>query len=148
MCLFLTACSDPAVFEQHVDLPENAWPKDGIVHITVPAPDTLNYFNLDLIIRNAENYPYSNIYLFVTTTAPNGATQRDTVQYALADERGNWLGKNGRHWSDHRLRYRSHTRFIQSGDYRFAVQHGMRSDTLQGIGAVGLRIEDITDNEQ
>lgn len=139
--LLFTSCGDVAVFEQQVVLPENAWAKDGVVHVTVPAPDTMNYYNLDITLRNAENYPYRNIYLFITTTAPNGTTLCDTVQYELADERGKWLGKKGRYWYDHRLLYRSQTRFIQPGDYRFGIRHGMRADHLQGIGAVGIRVE-------
>ncbi len=137
----LSACSDPVLFEQKTDLPNSKWSKEGIVHVTLPVTDSLNYYNLILTLRNAENYPYRNIFLFVTTTAPNGAMMRDTVQYELADERGQWLGKSGRHWIDHRLLYRSNTRFIQAGDYQLSIQHGMRNDTLQGVGAVGLRVE-------
>ncbi len=141
-CSLFIACSTPPCYEQQVAFPDARWPREGIAHLSLPVSDSLKYYKLILTLRNTDDYPFSNIYFFVTATAPNGQVQTDTVQYELADQRGNWLGKTGSHWCDHRLLYRSQVRFQQTGDYQFSIRHGMRADTLQGIGAVGLRVED------
>ena len=141
--LLFGACQNQAVFEQNVDIPNSAWQKNEPVHITMPTPadSTADYYRLVINLRNAEDYAYRNIFFFITTTAPDGANLRDTLQYELANERGKWLGKIGRYWIDHRLLFRSRIRFPQEGDYLFSIQHGMRADTLHGIGAIGLRLE-------
>jgi len=141
--LLLGACQNQAVFEQNIDIPNNAWLKNEPVHIIMPTPtdSAADYYRLVINLRNTEDYAYRNIFFFITTIAPNGAGLCDTVQYELAGERGKWLGKVGKYWVDHRLLYRSRIRFPQEGDYRFSIQHGMRADTLQGIGAIGLRLE-------
>jgi gliding motility-associated lipoprotein GldH len=139
-CLF-SSCDTPPVFEQNVNLPDNKWPKDGLAHIIVPVTDSTRFYSIILNIRNSDDYPYRNIHLFVSATAPNGATACDTVQYELADNQGSWLGREGNYWNDHRLLYRSSVMFANTGEYQFSIQHGMRADTLVGIGAVGLRIE-------
>jgi gliding motility-associated lipoprotein GldH len=33
--------------------------------------------------------------------------------------------------------------FTHTGNYEFSIRHGMRADTLPGIGAVGLRLESV-----
>ncbi len=145
--LLLLSCQDTVVGEKNVDLPESAWAKDALAHISMDAPNenTANDYRLIINLRHSEDYPYRNIFLFITTTAPDGAAIRDTVEYELANESGQWLGKVGRYWIDHRLLYRSHIRFPQQGEYQFGIQQGMRADTLYGIGAVGLRLEKMKD---
>jgi gliding motility-associated lipoprotein GldH len=135
------ACANPAIFEENIDLPNYQWLKNRPVHITVPAPDTSDTYSIILNIRNNDDYPYRNIYLFVHAVSTTGDTVRDTVQYELADSHGNWLGKHGSYWIDHRLLYRSQVMFTGTGNYEFNIYHGMRADTLKGIGAVGIRIE-------
>jgi len=141
--LLFVSCQNRVVFEQTFDIPNSAWQKNISANITMPAPPdtTADYYRLVINLRNTEDYAYRNIFFFITATAPDGSSLCDTMQYELANERGKWLGKVGRYWVDHRLLYRSRIRFPQQGDYRFSIQHGMRADTLRGIGAIGLRLE-------
>ena len=141
--LIFISCQNQAVFEENVNIPNSAWSKNALVHISMNTPtDSLaDYYRLVINLRNSEDYAYRNIFFFITTTAADGACIRDTVEYELANERGRWLGKIGRYWIDHRLLYRSQIRFPQQGIYQFGIQHGMRADTLSGIGAIGLRLE-------
>jgi len=148
LCAFLfISCQNQAIFEEYVNIPNNAWPKNALIHIGMDTPpDSIAaYYRLVINLRNSEDYAYRNIFFFITTTSPDGTCRRDTIEYELANERGQWLGKVGRYWIDHRLLYRSRIRFPQQGSYRFGIAHGMRADTLQGIGAVGLRLEKMKD---
>ena len=144
LCAFIfLSCQNQAVFEENVNIPNSAWSQNALVHISMDTPsDSLaDYYRLVINFRNTEDYAYRNIFFFIMATAPDGACIRDTVEYELANERGRWLGKIGRYWIDHRLLFRSHIRFPQQGNYQFSIQHGMRADTLQGTGAIGLRLE-------
>lgn len=148
LCLLIfVSCQEQVIFEQNVDILDCAWDKDTPAYLTIAAPpdSVAGYYRLAINFRHTEDYPYRNIYFFITTTAPDGANLRDTVQYELANEHGRWLGKIGRYWIDHRLLYRSRIRFPQQGDYLFGIQQGMRADTLYGAGAVGLRLEKMKD---
>jgi gliding motility-associated lipoprotein GldH len=145
--LAFTACGTPPKFEENVNLHGDQWLKDSVVHIAVPITDSTEIYSLVLNLRNNNDYPYRNIYLFIEATSPTGLVMTDTVQYELADAQGQWLGKRGNFWVDHRLRYRSQVMFTDTGNYDFCIRHGMRADTLQGIGAVGLRLE-LNDSEE
>ena len=55
--------------------------------------------------------PFRNIYLFVTTTSPDGKTITDTLQYNLADEKGKWYGKGFGDIHELNLPYKSNVYF-------------------------------------
>jgi gliding motility-associated lipoprotein GldH len=138
-----TACTTPAVFEEIVTLKDDQWMKNSAVNITLPVTDSLGTYAIIFDLRNNNDYPFRNIYLFVDVVSPTGVSVRDTVEYELSDLRGNWLGKRGSYWIDHRLFYRPTVMFTSTGNYEFSIRHGMRADTLPGIGAVGLRLESV-----
>ena len=136
-----TACTTSATFEKIVKLHNDQWPKDSAIHITLPVTDTLGAYALIVDLRNNNDYPFRNIHLFVDEVSQTGITVCDTVEYELSNLQGKWLGKRGSYWIDHRLLYRPAVIFPDTGNYVFGIRHGMRADTLLGIGAVGLRLE-------
>ncbi|MDR0738000.1 MAG: gliding motility lipoprotein GldH [Prevotellaceae bacterium] len=136
-----TACTTPATFEKIVKLNNDKWLKDSVINITLPITDTLGVYAIIVDLRNNNDYPFRNIHLFVDVVSPTGITVCDTVEYELSDMQGKWLGKRGSYWIDHRLSYRPTVIFPETGHYAFGIRHGMRADTLLGIGAVGLRLE-------
>ncbi len=103
--------------------------------------DTLERYDFFVDLRHDQQYPFSNIYLFVDFTFPNGRMLKDTLSCELADDRGNWLGSGFGNMVDHRIGFRRATGFPLTGDYSLAIAHGMRIDPLPGISDVGFRLE-------
>ena len=114
-----------------------------IAAFKVPITDTINSNNVFFTIRNGSSYPFRNIYLFVTTTSPDGKRITDTLQYNLADEKGKWYGKGFGDIHELNLPYKSNVFFPKKGNYQFKIQHGMRIENLKGVYDFGLRIEKI-----
>ena len=106
-------------------------------------PDTFTYYNVFINIRNASQYQFSNIYLFVTTTYPDGSTSKDTLDCPLQDPSGKWLGSGlGDLW-DNRLLFKPSVKFRQAGKYTLQYEQAMRIDPLPMITDVGLRVERV-----
>jgi gliding motility-associated lipoprotein GldH len=83
----------------------------------------------------------SNLYMFITTTAPSGHSIVDTVEVVLADDKGKWLGSGlGDIW-DLQQPYKQNVRFAQRGSYSFEFEQAMRVERLPFILDVGLRVE-------
>ena len=55
--------------------------------------DTINPYNVFIDIRHTGDYPYSDLYLFITATGPDMAPMRDTVDCLLADADGRWTAR-------------------------------------------------------
>lgn len=137
----LLSCDSSSVFDSSIRIPNDTWSAEDVARFDVPIDDTLSYHNLYINLRNTTSYPNQNIYFFITTYAPNGAMLRDTLEGFLADDKGAWLGKGFGRLRDNRLPYRQGVRFSGRGVYRFEVQQAMRTQKLEGIANVGIRVE-------
>lgn len=93
-------------------------------------------------VRHTNDYPYSNLYLFVVISSPDGNHLRDTLELNVADNTGKWYGTStlGDIYSISKI-YKKNVRFAQKGTYNFYISQAMRLTQLQGITDVGIRIE-------
>ncbi|MGB3947887.1 MAG: gliding motility lipoprotein GldH [Bacteroidia bacterium] len=139
--LTFASCDSSRVYEKNVELPDNVWKLDNVVKLDVDITDTAMPTNFYVNVRNAEGYPYSNIYLFIKTKFPNGQESNDTLECVLADEKGQWLGNGMGDIYDNQIPFKRNVRFPVAGKYTFELQHGMRINDLPLIMDVGLRIE-------
>ncbi len=138
--LFFTSCDRARIFEKNLDIPETGWKTDNILKFDVDIKDASTPTNFYVNVRNADGYPYSNIYLFLKTKFPNGKMSNDTLECILADEKGKWLGNGLGDIYDNQILFKKNVRFPLAGKYTFEIQHGMRADIVPLIMDVGLRI--------
>lgn len=141
LAFLLSACDPAMVFEDTRNLQGADWAKDSSLVFRFNITDTTLVQNIYLTTRNAGNYPFSNLFLFITTTAPTGASLKDTLEITLAHPDGHWLGKGAGDLHYLRTPWRHNVRFPYPGIYTFRIRQGMRTDLLNGIGDVGIRIE-------
>jgi gliding motility-associated lipoprotein GldH len=132
------------VFTDSKVLSQETWKLMDVLPFPVPIIDTITSNNVFFTIRTGSSFPFRNIFLFVTTTSPDGKTITDTLQYNLADEKGKWFGKGFGDIHELNLPYKSNIYFPLKGTYTFAVQHGMRIENLKGVYDFGIRIEKIS----
>ena len=139
--LSLFSCNSNVVFTYSQPLDKETWKLMDVLTFKVPVTDTITSNNVFFTIRNGSSYPFRNIYLFVTTTSPDGKNITDTLQYNLADEKGKWYGRGIGDIHSLNLPYKSNVFFPLKGNYEFKVRHGMRIENLKGVYDFGLRIE-------
>jgi len=141
LVLFLLSCNSKNAFDENQKIINEVWNADQKLSFVVPVTDTITPNNFYINIRNSDGYPYSNIYMFITTIFPNGKSSKDTLECTLADESGKWLGEGlGDIW-DNQILFKKHIRFPSTGQYTFIIEQAMRTAQLPLILDVGLRIE-------
>lgn len=136
-----SACQQPVVYSHTEALSMDGWRSEDLVPFRVKITDTVSPHRLDLHLRHDGRYPYSNLFLFIRTTAPTGETIRDTIEYTLADPSGRWRGKGIGGQYQHTIPYKYQVVFPYSGVYLIEVEHGMRIDPLPRIKDLGLTIK-------
>lgn len=149
LILFFTACDTSRVYEVNHKIPESLWSSTNTLQYQVQITDTLLPHNVYINVRNAGMYPFSNLFMFLTTRFPQGQIDRDTLEIILATPEGKWMGDGlGDIW-DNRVLLKSGVRFPQAGEYVFELTQAMRMDPLPGIMDAGIRIEksDIQDTK-
>lgn len=137
-----TGCGPEPIFadSQAIESPDG-WSASDVKTFAFDVTDTLTQHEFFIDLRHDQTYPFSNLYLFVDFSFPNGRTRRDTVLCELADERGVWYGTGSGPVVDHRIGFLTATAFPISGAYEIEVAHAMRRDPLPGVLDVGFRLE-------
>ncbi len=136
-----TGCDKNRVYEKNLRIPDAEWVNTNVPYFNVAINDTSDAQNIYVNIRNSGKYRYSNLYLFITTKAPNGNILKDTMDIILADNRGRWLGQGLGDIYFNQVLYKKNIRFPYRGIYTFQIEQAMREDTLHNILDVGLRVE-------
>lgn len=138
----LASCDGTVYYSEYANVEENGWNPADSACFDLDVDDTTTLFDLLVEVRNSVSYPYSNTFLFINTTFPDGSIARDTMEFPLTDAGGNWLGKTSGRYVDTRYRLRQQpARFPMTGNYHFAVTNGMRDSAVSGIHHIGLRVE-------
>lgn len=141
VCMLMQAGCTERAFYQRIDAVSNrTWDTGNRLVHEVIITDTVSSFDFYLNLRIGGDYPFSNMYLFVNTTFPNGKTARDTVECVLADPTGRWLGKGLGDIRDNQILFKPKVRFPHGGTYRFELEQGMRMTQLPEVFDVGMSI--------
>ncbi|MFH0841410.1 MAG: gliding motility lipoprotein GldH [Bacteroidota bacterium] len=138
--LIITSCSSDVIYTDAVAMKKQVWELSHVPEFTIPVSDTVQMTDISFTIRTGSDYPFRNLWLFITAYSPDGKSISDTLEYELADEKGNWYGKGFGDIHELTLPYRSKVFFPVTGPYRFKIQHGMRTGNLAAVYDFGLRI--------
>ena len=112
----LASCNNDS-FDKRTVIPEAEWRQEDRVVFDVDINDTISPYEFGIGLRHLENYRYSNLFVFLHTTMPNGNLRDLTVP----------LNEN--------------LLFPLSGTYHFEIEQAMREPVLKGISDIGLYIE-------
>lgn len=132
-------CGENAVFQDSKKLSEEGWRKNEVVSFDYVSEDSSSVYDILVDIRNNDDYPYQNFWLFVHTLSPDSVEFSDTLNCVLADNYGKWLGGFSGSMYHVPVLFLS-AKFPKLGKYHFDLVQGMRSDTLSGISEIGIRI--------
>ena len=139
--LLASGCDRSRVFEKNIDIPDYAWDVKNKLSFDVDIDDTVSLHNLYVNVRHASQYPYANLYLFITVKFPNGKLAKDTLECPFADETGKWTGDGmGDIW-DNQILWKTNVKFPITGKYTFEYEQAMRTEQVPFVMDVGLRVE-------
>ncbi len=136
---FLQSCNYDVLYDQYQIIENTVWEKDKEYYFTFMVEDIDVPYDITLEIRNNNQYPYQNLWLFYGEERPVGALKRDTVECVLADDYGKWYGQ-GISLFQLSIPLRQNYRFTHKGQYTFSFRQGMRNDELKGIQEIGLKV--------
>lgn len=143
LAIILAACNLNTGFYKYQSVEQSGWSKDSASVFNVQVDDTTSAYNVLLSIRNGGEYPYQNLWLFITRTGPDSMILNDTVECYLADLKGKWLGSGIGSINEISVLYLQNTSFSKKGEYTYSIKQGMREEKLKGISEIGIKIETV-----
>ncbi|MBO6306562.1 MAG: gliding motility lipoprotein GldH [Paludibacteraceae bacterium] len=138
MCLagvLLNACSKGVVYSRFHPIPSEEWHMDSVVRFDYAITDTATDYRVLVYVRHTERYPYQNMWLFL-----GDSTHRDTIEFYLADDRGQWLGDRRHGFIEMPVLYGESVHYPDTGFYYMEIVHGMRDSLLRGVMDVGMEV--------
>lgn len=142
-CIAFVSCNKNVVFSEYTKIPEEGWKSENKLTYTVDITDNKPYHNVFLTVRHADSYPFSNLFVFLTTTYPNGKISVDTLECVLANKKGEWQGDGAGDLWDNKIPLKQNLIFPQTGKYIFTFEQGMRQNPVPLILDFGMVIEAV-----
>ena len=131
------------IFDESVIINNASWNNEDLPYFDVNVEDTLSTYAFYLNIRHLENYRYSNFYMFLHSTFPNGNPTHDTIECILAYPDGRWVGEGSGSMRASKILLNNTLRFPLKGCYHFEIEQAMREDVLEGITDIGVCFEKV-----
>lgn len=139
----LVSCSSNLVYEAYTEV-ENGWQYQNVIEHMVDVEGPAAAHDVFLNIRHTNDYPYSNLWVQVFTTNPDGQEVSQRFEITLAKPDGQWLGNSwGSTITQERLIMQG-VKFQKPGKHVFKVQHDMRLNNVPAITHIGVRVEDAS----
>lgn len=136
---FYMACSQEEIFFEYHSLDNAQWKREQPAVFNIKVGDASLFYDVFITIRNNDNYPFSNIWLFIDCKTPEGNSRTDTLGADLADVYGKWYGK-GLSLYNLSIPYETSVIFPDTGTYTYSIRQGMRENPLSGISDIGLKV--------
>lgn len=144
LIVILFSCDESRVYERNVDFNSRQWLISEKPEFEFEISDTLQTYNLFCNVRNSLDYPFARIFVrYYLQDSAGNILEKELVRQLLFDEKtGKPYGESGLgDLYDHRIPLINNYRFPYRGKYRIAFEQFMRTDTLSGVLAVGVRVE-------
>lgn len=144
LTVFLTGCDESRVYEKNYDIENRTWRINDKPEFEFDITENQGSYNLYCDIRNAVAFPYSRLFFNYYLVDSAGVTlKKELKEVMLFDPKtGKPFGQSGLgDIYDHRIQILKGYHFPYNGAFKVRFEQYMRTDTLQGILAVGLRIE-------
>jgi gliding motility-associated lipoprotein GldH len=146
----LLACDSHRLFETNTDFVESQWLTQQKPTFEFRIRDLGKRYNVLCNVRNTSDYPYARLFVNFSLKDSTGAiVTKELKSIFLFDAKtGKPLGTSGiGDLYDQRLPLLADFPFPYTGRFTVELEQQMRLDTLSGISAVGLRVEEAAKPE-
>lgn len=134
----LMACNNDYQYSHYESVPEEGWNKDSALIFSFSVDDTTHNYSIEMNIRHNQQYLYQNIWLFTELYADSVLLGRDTLEYYLANQRGEWLGNGSGRLRDMPALWLNEMQLNAESRYVMKIYQGMREEELKGVEAIGV----------
>lgn len=142
----LISCDSKRLFEENVEFKDRTWKISEPAQLEFTIQDTASRYNLYLDVRNSIDYPYARLFTnyLLNDSVGTELSKKMISEYLFDQKTGEPSGNSGLgDVYDHQFSIEQNFKFSKQGKYKARFEQFMRQDTLQGILAIGLRVEKV-----
>lgn len=144
----LQSCQEGLLYERYYELENERWTYEEPINFEMEIPEAGVAYQLRLLLRHRNDYPYSNLWLKFYRTAPSGKQKVQRIEVRLAKASGEWLGDGLGGLINQEPVLLDNWIPEESGTYTFTMEQHMRINNLSPITHVGLRVQESKSAER
>jgi gliding motility-associated lipoprotein GldH len=142
LAIVLASCQDQlAIVDTNIELDKHNWSYTEKVRIPLSIKSADIPCNLYLNLRHTSDYKYSNIFLLIHITGPDGKKSTERREFKLALPDGEWLGSGSGNLYSYQILFKEDYKFPLKGKYMIELEQNMRDNPLDYITDAGIRVE-------
>ena len=149
--IFLMSCDPDIQYIEYNSIDGEAWHKDSIQYFNFEIESAEKaIYNSYINLRINNDYKFNNIFLIVSLSNSSQLISKDTLEFTLADKRGNLLGEKSINIIDNSLIHKENISLDHNKAYSVSVEHAMRIinkvkplEHLEGVIDVGYKVEKV-----
>ena len=143
IALYCLSCDSNAIYKSYVDLKDTNWYVKNVPTFTFEVKDETVPYNIYLLVRNASQYPYNNLYVTRYIYGTDGKILSNRLEeIMLFDQKtGKPLGDGLGDIYDHKVISSRSFMFPTKGKYTIKLKQYMRQDPLPYIMSMGVSVE-------
>lgn len=138
--IVLSSCGEQAYYDDVYSFEDEQWDKTDTAVFKVPVEDTTYRFKFSISLRTTTEYAYSNLWVYILSTAPDGSTSKVAQKLPLARPDGSWIGNESGTVVQTEVSFAA-KHFPLKGDYKFELLNATQQESLDHVLDIGLRIK-------
>jgi len=143
LCFLVISCESNAIYKSFEDLKDTNWYIKTVPSFTFEVKDETIPYDIYLLIRNASQYPYNNLYITRYIYGPDNKVISTRLEEVILfnPKTGRPAGKGLGDIFDNKFISSRGYKFPKKGKYTIKLKQYMRQDPLPYIMSVGISIE-------
>lgn len=140
----LIGCTEAPHYQKHYSFKNNEWDINVKPEFEVEINDVNQEYDFILTLRTTSDYKYNNLWVFWTTTTPDGQKVREPYEIKISNPDGTWIGDNLGTVIENNLHF-SRRKMPQKGKYTFTIEQGITESVIDEVLDIGLTVSEVKD---
>jgi gliding motility-associated lipoprotein GldH len=137
----LFSCGKTTIFEKYEKIENAIWDRNKVITFDVPIKNINKKYNIFIVVRHSEIYPFNNLYIGVDIYTPSGDKRSKDYYLELRNEDRSFKGDGlGEIW-DLKVQIMKNVSFTKEGIHKFEISNLMQYPNLPDIMEIGLIVE-------
>jgi gliding motility-associated lipoprotein GldH len=141
--LLFAGCEEAPTYEKTYAFENHEWQQNVKPSFTVDIKDVEKEYDFILTLRTTTEYKYSNLWIYMNTTTPDGQKAREPFEIKITNPDGSWIGKKTGTVVEHSL-YFKRRKMPSVGKYVFVLEQGITNSKIDEMLDIGLMVQEVS----
>jgi gliding motility-associated lipoprotein GldH len=135
------SCEKTPTYEKAYAFENNEWKQNVKPAFSVAIKDATKEYDFTITLRTTTGYKYSNLWIYLNTTTPDGEKAREPFEIPITNPDGSWIGKKTGTIVEHSLNFKRR-KLPKAGKYMFMLEQGITEAEIDQVLDISLRVEE------